>query len=241
LPAARTSAQSLYTTAGVLGDGSAVEGVDGLGDGAVVVGAVGLGGGAVVVGAVGLGAGFEVVALAVGEGAVAGVDAGGLDDGAADDFGPDEGRCAGDVAAGDQGGVGELGVAEGCADGNQLVAGTDGSGTDGRCPDRVTPDVLWTVGASALGSVTELAFWGAWVVAESCAPNGTKNKKPASASTTTAAALTVRTVSRGRLCRGPEVRVCLPRLNCLNVEPFTPRPRGSLPIRALQSKLTVSA
>lgn len=221
-------------------------GVDGLGDGAaVVVGEVGLGDGAVVVGAVGLSDGFAVVALAVGEGAVAGVDAGGSDDGAAGDVVPVEGRCTGDVAAGDDGadhgGVGALGVAEGCADGNQLVAGADGfrpgtddsgadgRGTDGRCPDRVTPDVLSNVGACALGSVTELAFWGAWVVAESCAPNGTKNKKPASASTTTAAALTFRTDSRGRLCRGPEVRICLPRLNCLNVEPFTPRPRAAYP------------
>lgn len=246
MPAARTSPQSLYTTAGVLGDGSAVVGVDGLGDGAaVVVGAVGLGDGAAVVGAVGLGDGFAVVGLAVGEGTVAGVDAGGLDDGRAGDVGSAEGRCAGDVAAGDDGadhgGVGELGVAEGCADGNQLVAGTDclrtgtdgsgtdGCGTDGRCPDRVTPDVLSTGGACALGSVTELVFCGACVVAESCAPNGTKNKKPASASTTTAAALTFRTDSRRRLCRGPEVRVCLPRLNCLNVEPFTPRPRAAYP------------
>ncbi len=176
MPAARTSAQSLYTTVGLLGDGSAVVGVDGLGDGAaVVVGAVGLGDGAVVVGAVGLGDGFAVVRLAVGEGTVAGVDAGGLDDGRAGDVGAAEGRCAADVAAGDHGGVGELGVAEGCADGNQLVAGTDGfrTGTDGagtddcwtdgrgtdvRCPDRVTPDVLWTGGTCALGSVTALVF-----------------------------------------------------------------------------------
>jgi hypothetical protein len=213
LPAARTSAQSLYTTAagvvalGVVELGVVEVGVVGLGDvglgdvglGVVELGAAGLG----VVGAGFAGAGDVEVGF---DGVVfAGVDfagaVGGL--GVLDPLGS--------VSEPDHGGAGALGVGVGRVDGNQVVVtGSNGfpTGRDGRLPDRVVPEVRSTCG------LNEVVPGGAWEDAESCDPNGTKNTMAASATTTAASAPNLRAGSRRRLCRGPELRICRPRWNC---------------------------
>lgn len=221
MPAARTSAQSLYTTA----VGVVELGVAGLGD--VGLGVVGLG--VVELGAVGLGvAGLDVVVAGF---AGAGVVEVGFDGvvfarvvggtGVLDRLGPESGP--------DHGGAGALGVGVGRVDGNHgVVTGSNGfpTGRDGRLPDRVVPEVRSTCG------LNKVVLGGAWVVAESCERDGTKNNMAASATTTAASAPSFRSGRRRRLCRGPELRICRARRNCVTCEPFTPRPRGSLPTRS---------
>jgi hypothetical protein len=106
------------------------------------------------------------------------------------------------------------------------------TGRDGRVLERDVPSVRSTVGLDEAG--------GSWVVAASGFPNGTKNQVPARAATMVASAPSFRIGWRRRLCRAPNFRACRPRWNCLTSKPFAPRPRGSLPTRTLQSKLTTS-
>jgi hypothetical protein len=110
----------------------------------------------------------------------------------------------------DHGGAAALGVGVGPVEGNQVVTGSNGfpTGRDSRLPDRDGPAVR-----SARGP-NEVVPGGACVVAESWAPNGTKNKVAASATTTAASAPSFRSGNRRRLCRGPELRICRPRWNC---------------------------
>lgn len=170
--------------------------VDSVGDGVVGVvalcdGLVGLGDGlvAVLLGAAGLGL------------AVAGCLAG--DDVCA----PGDGWSGEDT---DHGGAGALAVADGCVVGNQVVVGVDRfrAGTPGRWPDREAPEVRATVGGcDAVLPNDEVVPGGACVVADSRAPNGTKNTAPATATTPVVSPVTFTTGNRRRLCRGPEVLV----------------------------------
>ena len=199
--------QSLYTTAGVVAlgvDGLGVVALGAVGLGVVELGVVGLG--VVELGAVGLGvvgAGFVGAGVVeVGfDGVVFARVVGGT--GVLDRLGPESGP--------DHGGAGALGVGVGRVDGNQVVVtGSNGfpTGRVGRLPDRVAPEVRSTCG------LNKVVLGGAWVVAESCDPNGTKNNMAASATTTAASAPNFRAGSRRRLCRGPELRICRPRWNC---------------------------
>jgi len=103
----------------------------------------------------------------------------------------------------DHGGSGEVGVADGSAVGNHVVAGSNGfpTGRDGRGADLVAPADRSNDGLNelVLGSP-------AWVVAEPCPRNGTKNQIPVSTTRTAARAPSLRCGSRRRLCRGPELR-----------------------------------
>ena len=194
-----------------LGAGSTVGDSDGLGDGGCggsCAGGVGL-----CDGAVGLGDGFVVV-----PGAFVGVLPGlfvvllGFGLAGVDEDDADDGCLAADGA--DHGGFGESGVAEGCVDGNQVARGVERfrAGTPGRCPDRVTPAVRSAFGSRDVLLQNESALFGGCLVAESGAPNGTKNNDAAPATATAATALTFRTGRRPRLCRGPDFCRCRPRL-----------------------------
>ena len=111
----------------------------------------------------------------------------------------------------DHGGVGALGVAVGCVDGNQVVTGRNGlpTGRDGLAPDRAVP------GIRSVGGLNGLVDWGTWLVAELSVPDGTKNQTPVAVTATAARAPNFRTGSRRRLCRAPDCCLCLPRWNCL--------------------------
>ena len=184
-----------------LGEGCGVVGVVGICDGTVVLGdglvvlgdglaVLGDGLAVVVLGFVVVLPGFVVVLLGADDGCPA------VDDGT------------------DHGGVGEFGVAEGCVVGNHAARGVERfrAGTPGRCPDRVTPHVRSTFGSRDVVLPKESVLCGGCVLAESCPPNGTKNRDPAAVTATAATALTFRTGRRPRLCRGPDFRRCRPRL-----------------------------
>jgi hypothetical protein len=196
-----------------------VLGAVGVGDG--VLGSIGVGDGCGVVGAVGVGdgvAGGCVVGCVVGcgvDGCVVGVV----------ELGPVD-VCGGDDGA-DHGGVGAVGVAVGRPAGNQLLAdpGVPASRpaavgwSVGSCvgvpvvSSGVDPSGLPTGGlvvvrldaedSLADGRFSDAAGAGGTVVADSFARNGTKRKRPASASTVAARAPSFRTGGPPYLPIGP--------------------------------------
>jgi hypothetical protein len=156
----------------------------------------------------------DAVPGSVGVGEVPGLDGaeevGGGEEGCAEAVGPGE-VCDGD-AGGDQGGCGAPGVDDGCADGNQLVAGLDvpGFSSVGRSDAPGVGDSVTVSGEAPSGRPTgglvvvlssvpaEVVLSGAvgrggMVVAESCAPNGTKRSIPTRVSAVAARAPSFRT------------------------------------------------
>lgn len=268
MPAARTSAQSLYTTAGVLlgevegeavgvlVDGVLVDGVlvvgalvDGagvLGAGVLLVDVLGAGVWAVVLGPVVVGpvvVGPVVVEPVVVEPVVVGkvvlgpevvepVVVGPVVLGPAVELLDPGPPGLGVVPSGLVGPVhgGALGVTVGLHGETGCIGRPTGS--DGRVVDLDVPCDRST------GGPAELPVCAPDVSRD---PDGTRNQAPRTAIATAATAPSFRTGGRRRLCRARNFCACRPRWNCLTSYPSAPRPRGILPTRTLQSKLTVSA
>jgi hypothetical protein len=188
---------------------------------------LGNGRGCVVVLAVGDGDGWAVDCVgedgAGGEGAgevcVCGVDEDGADEDGADHGG--DGDVDEDGPDGLDHGVDEIGPDDGPASGDEV------SGCVGPSVGRPVDPRLGAPVASSRGTSTELpdAGGGGWVVAESCALNGTKSSRPTSASTTAAIAPSLS--GRGPPYRPTSLRTGFPCLTCVNLPP--PGRLGSLP------------
>jgi hypothetical protein len=136
-----------------------------------------------------------------------GADQGGGGEDGAEEAGPEEDDT-------DHGGVDENGPDDGPASVDEVSGGVGLS--VGRPVDpRLGAPVAWSRGTS-MELPTE-GVVGGWVVAESCALNGTKNSRPASASATAANAPSLRV--RGPPYRPTDLGRGFPCLNCVNLPP----------------------